>query len=383
MSLQSCPTPRALLVCDFFIRYETGLAQGLVAQGWEPILLGRDHQHAFGGRPGALRRYISDRLGPQQRSLLLEGRGRELSSWRSLHVIGKEVRDLAPTVTHVQTCVCHDPRLVMASHLRPHRYAVTVHDVDTHPGDRLPPRRHMAIVNPLLRHAGLVFTHSEQLRQRLAEAGATGAPIIIVPHGIDDAEPQPFPESPSLLFFGRISAYKGVDVLLDAMIELWRRRPELTLTIAGEGAVADHPALHDPRLRLVNRHIQESDVPAMFADASLVVLPYIEASQSGVGSLAKGHGRPTVASAVGGLPELLSDGSGTLVAPGDPHALAGALDELLDDGPRRERMRDAGLRTLREAAGWPAVAALTVDAYARYLGAPRRRDTAHPTLTTA
>ena len=53
------------------------------------------------------------------------------------------------------------------------------------------------------------------------------------PHGIEAAESRPLPERPSILFFGRISHYKGVDVLLDAMEAVWRAVPEATLTIAG------------------------------------------------------------------------------------------------------------------------------------------------------
>jgi alpha-maltose-1-phosphate synthase len=98
------------------------------------------------------------------------------------------------------------------------------------------------------------------------------------------------------------------------------------------------------------------------------VLPYIEASQSGVGSLAKAHGRPIVATAVGGLPELVADGSGSLVPAGDAPALAAELDDLLGDRPRLEELREAGLRTLRETAGWPVVAGRTIEAYERYLG---------------
>jgi glycosyltransferase involved in cell wall biosynthesis len=105
----------------------------------------------------------------------------------------------------------------------------------------------------------------------------------------------------------------------------------------------------------------------------VVVLPYLEASQSGVGSLAKGYGRPLVASAVGGLPELVSDGSGVLVPPGDADALADALDGILGDRARLEEMGRAGLRSLHERAGWPVVGALTVEAYARHLGVPEPR----------
>lgn len=366
---------RALLVCDYFIRYQTGLAQGLRANGWEPILLGRDHDHAFGGTPGAMRQYVEQRLGSEQHSLLLEGRVHELSRWRSVPRLRRQVRQLTPAVTHVQVCIANDPRLLLAANLRPRRYAVTVHDVQTHPGDAPPLRHQTALALAVIRNAGLVFVHAEPVRDKLLEQGMTRAPVVVVPHGVDDGDAQPLPAEPSLLFFGRIKAYKGLVVLLDALTRLWRRRPETTLTIAGEGPLPRHPALEDPRVFLLHRHIDEAEVPALFAAASLVVLPYVEASQSGVGSLAKGHGRPLVASAVGGLSELLSDDSGVLVPAADADALARTLDDLLGNRARLQRMGEAGLRTLREHAGWPMIGAFTIEAYARHLQAPRGLDT--------
>ncbi len=82
-------------------------------------------------------------------------------------------------------------------------------------------------------------------------------------------------------------------------------------------------------MRLLQRHIAEDEVPGLFAAASVVVLPYIEASQSGVGSLAKGHGRPLVASAVGGLPSCVATARACSSRRPTPDSLAEAIDELL------------------------------------------------------
>jgi glycosyltransferase involved in cell wall biosynthesis len=282
--------------------------------------------------------------------------------------VRRQLRALAPEVTHLQSCLGNDPRLLLAAGLHRRRYALTVHDVQRHPGDPKGPWRHELTMNPVFHNAGVLFVHAEWLREVLQARRDLRAPIVVVPHGIDVGDPQPLPPEDSLLFFGRISEYKGVSVLLDAVQRLWPRRPQLRLTIAGEGELPDHPALRDPRVTLIHRHVAEPDVPGLFAASTIVVLPYIEASQSGVGSLAKAHGRPIVASAVGGLPELVADGSGVLVAGGDPEALAGELDELLGDRARLEQLREAGLRTLRDSAGWPVVAARTIEAYERYLG---------------
>jgi len=359
--------PRVLLACDYFIRYTSGLAEGMRANGWEPVLLDRDHDHAFGGRPGAMREYVRERLGPEQREIRIEGRVRELGRLPTVAAAHRAVRMLDAAVVHVQTCLPNDLRLVAAAGLRRGRYALTVHDVDEHPGDGEQPLPQRLLGPRLLRHAGLVFVHAEPLRQALVERGATRAPVEVVPHGVDEGTVAPLPDAPSLLFFGRLSEYKGLAVLLDAMAPLWERRPDATLTVAGEGDLPAHPALDDARVRVEHRHIEEQEVAGLYGDAAIVVLPYVEASQSGVGSLAKGFGRPLVASDVGGLRELLADGSGELVPPRDPERLAATLDDVLGDRAALERMGAAGRRTMHEQSGWPEVAAKTIAAYERHL----------------
>jgi glycosyltransferase involved in cell wall biosynthesis len=85
------------------------------------------------------------------------------------------------------------------------------------------------------------------------------------------------------------------------------------------------------------------DVPtlrALFEAASVVVLPYVEASQSGVIPVAYSFAKPVVATAVGGLTEVVIDSqTGRLVPPNDPHALAEALSELLLRPDIRNRMK--------------------------------------------
>ena len=187
------------------------------------------------------------------------------------------------------------------------------------------------------------------------------------PHGVDDPAPSPLPEAPSVLFFGRIQVYKGLETLLDAMPLVWQRLPETTLTVAGGGDLAPHPVLADPRVIVRNEHVPEADVPGLYGGATCVALPYLHASQSGVGSLAKQFDRAMVASDVGGLPELVTPDVGRLVAPGDPAALAGALLEVMVDRRLAETMGRAAAASVVEESGWQRVGELTLEAYARHL----------------
>jgi glycosyltransferase involved in cell wall biosynthesis len=107
-------------------------------------------------------------------------------------------------------------------------------------------------------------------------------------------------------------------------------------------------------------------VPHLFRGASVVTLPYVQASQSGVGSQAKAHGRPIVVTWTGELPRLVSDGSGVVVPPSDPGALADATVALLTDAPRARKMGLAGARTAAGETSWSAIAATTLSAYRQH-----------------
>ncbi|HEX2096856.1 MAG TPA: glycosyltransferase family 4 protein [Solirubrobacterales bacterium] len=357
---------RVVLACDYFLRYTAMLAGGLARSGAEVRLLSRSHDGEFGGESGAARRFVAEATGRRAAHSALSGRVRSAAGWRGAARLRSQARAFAPEVVHLQESILNDPRLFIAARARPGRFALTVHDPARHPGDRSSWR--IALSNrALVRAAGLIFVHGEALRDELVESVGPRAPVVVVPHGVDAGSAEPLPQRPALLFFGRHSYYKGLDVLLDAMDAIWQAVPEATLTVAGEGPVEEHPALADPRVEVRAGHVPEADVPALIAAARCVVLPYRQASQSGVGSLAKAHERPLVASAVGALPELLADGSGLLVPPEDPAALAEALTSVLSQRDLAERLARAGAESAARESSWDAVAAKTLEAYERYL----------------
>jgi len=363
---------RVLLACDFFLRYTAMLAGGLSRAGASVALLGRDHDQEFGDRAGAAAEFVAVAAGPSVRRRTLEGRVRSLRALGGARRARRELRRFDADVVHLQESIGNDLRLIYASGARPRRFALTIHDPVRHPGDDA--SRSSTLTNrALVRTAGLIFVHGDALRKELAELAHPRAPIVVVPHGVDPAaaEPAPLPRRPSILFFGRLGYYKGIDVLLDAMAAVWEQQPGATLTIAGAGELADHPALADPRVAVRREHVPDAELPQLFAAATCVALPYRQASQSGVGALAKRYGRGLVVSAVGGLPELVGDGSGLAVPAEDPPALARALTEVLGDRGLAERLGRAAHATAVGGADWDSVAALTLAAYEEHLLAPR------------
>src|SRR5258707_15408817 len=129
-----------------------------------------------------------------------------------------------------------------------------------------------------------------------------------------------------ILFFGRIWEYKGLEYLIRAEPLISARVPNVRILIAGRGedfSRYTEMMVHPDRFIVHNEYIPEERTAEYFRRASVVVLPYIEASQSGVIPLAYSAAKPVVATTVGGLPEMVEDGrTGYLVAPRDTTNLA-------------------------------------------------------------
>ncbi len=260
-------------------------------------------------------RWVRASLGGRAPHLQLPGRVRDPRALRPAIRLAPSVSRFRPDVVHLQDTSGQDVRLPLIARARTRDFALTVHDVVRHPGDRARNSTTAQVRRWLLTNAGAIFVHSDVLRQSLLEHDRPSAPVEVVPHGTTLRPRHALPTAPHLLFFGRMSYYKGLDVLLDAMPAVWERRPDATVTIAGGGNIEPHRILSDPRVRVRNEHVSEAEVDELFIEARSVVLPYREASQSGVGSMAKSFGRPLVVTDVGGLPDLVADDSGTVVPP--------------------------------------------------------------------
>jgi glycosyltransferase involved in cell wall biosynthesis len=362
------PRERVVLACDFHRHYSAMLCGAFDRAGVGATLLTRDHDLEFGGVPGASRAFIDEAAGPNVELRTIDGRVRSARGWRQALTLRRELRRDPPDYIHLQDAISNDVRLLVPTGTARGRFALTVHDPVKHPGDvpqiflrDLSERR-------LIARAGLIFVHAEALREELEEINRPKGAVVVIPHGVDPAPAVPLPARPSVVFFGRISHYKGLDVLLDAMERVWRELPEATLTIAGKGEIAPHGALEDRRVSVRAGHLPEEAVPDLIQSASCVALPYRQASQSGVGSRVKAYGRPLLVTDLGGLPELVSDGSGLVVPPEDPDAMAAALVRILSEPGLAQRLGDAAAETAEREGSWDTVAELTLAAYREHLG---------------
>lgn len=156
----------------------------------------------------------------------------------------------------------------------------------------------------------------------------------------------------AFFFFGRIYEYKGLRYLLEAMPLVRERVPDARLVVAGQGDDISkyRDYITDPSyLDIRNQFIPREEVAQLFADANLVVLPYIEASQSGPLMIAMAFGLPVVSTDVGEMANVVRSADIGIVVPRkDKTALADAICKIALDEQLHRRYSDNARRAMKE-----------------------------------
>lgn len=203
--------------------------------------------------------------------------------------------------------------------------------------------------------------------------GIERARVRVVPNGADlpdDEAEEPVarrwrerflstPLKPLWVIAGRLEEQKGHDLLFEALVPIVRQGLDFTLVVAGDGSRRgwlEQQAISlglSPRVQFVG---QQEDVGGLLAAADAVLLPSRWEGLPLVLLEAMARGRPVVATAVGGVADVLTDGvNGTLVPPADVAALTTALEALHRKADRAWRMGRAAASTVREHYTWHAV----------------------------
>ncbi len=345
---------KILIVFDWFLKLVVeGQARALRDLGHDVRLLCRDHALEYGGDATERSRALETLRAAGVKTLTLPGRRFGPEGIVSTIRARRSVAAWSPDV--VSAHANDDPRLLFASSGYPLAY--TVHDPEPHPGASSSRRERLGAAL-WLRSADQIVVQGHSLVATI-RAQRPRAAISVIPHGIHVAAcPLPVPLTPTILLFGRLEPYKGVLVLVEAMRAVWKKRPDARLLVAGTGpAAAQVP--QDPRIELRDGYVPESDVEGLLSSATVAVLPYTQASQSGVGLLAIANGVPTVVTRTGALPEI-APGEAYIAEPSDPQSLAVRLLATLDAG-LEERHRV--LAFARRNFAWPIVARSYLELY--------------------
>jgi glycosyltransferase involved in cell wall biosynthesis len=296
----------------------------------------------------------------------------------------QRIRGFKPDVIHLQLGHMWFNLLGLPL-LRDIPLVLTVHDSLIHVGDASSAKTPQWIYDRACFRARERIVHAPQVKELLTKR--TGVPpetVHVIPYVIVgdvdisvgvDVEPQP-----EVLFFGRIWEYKGLEYLIRAEPLITAKVPQARIVIAGTGedfaryrtmmVNPDHFIVH-------NEYVSDEKRAELFRRAAVVVLPYIEASQSFIISIAYRFGKPVVATTVGGLPEMVDHGrTGFLVPPRDPESLATAIVDLMRNDEMRQRFGENGTRKVNVECAPQVVGQQTVAVYRRALAArqPASRD---------
>ncbi len=215
-------------------------------------------------------------------------------------------------------------------------------------------RRAPWLARRVLQRARLVIAASNDLAERARALGARE--VRVIPSGVELPERVGTEAEPAeVLYAGRLSAEKGVLELLDAAAGL-------NLVVAGDGPLRD-------RIPFARGFVPHDELQQLYARAAVVACPS-RREGFGVACLeAMAHGRPVVATRVGGLLDLVVDGeTGIVVPPRDPAALRSALERLLADPDLRRKLGSAGRERARTHFSWERVTDATLAAYAEAIG---------------
>jgi glycosyltransferase involved in cell wall biosynthesis len=231
------------------------------------------------------------------------------------------------------------------------------------------------------RLADAVVVHAEENRRyllgrfRLPPGTVHVAPIgnyAFLEELAGPTPPAPRPDVRRVLFFGVVVESKGLMALIRAFEVVAARIPPSRLTVVGRPFQDVRPYLAEiRRLGLTDRvetefrEVAMAEIPRYFRETDVVALPYRNASQSAVVQVAYAFARPVVATAVGGLAEVVEHRkTGLVVPPNDERALAEALVELLTDDTLRTEMGGYARELSRDRYSWDRVASKIEDAYA-------------------
>lgn len=299
-------------------------------------------------------------------------KGSYLHKVRFIRNMLQDIRVLQPDILHYQSG--GDPWVpLILPFLRGFPLVVTIHDASYHPGDK-PPKIILNLKNSLLtRLADQIIVHGKQQADVLCRQYHTPLkkinPIYLGPPEIFKklSNHKWHSDERTILFFGRVRPYKGIDTLIGSAPLILANVPDARIVIAGAG---DCPSIQQAAIEypdtfeIHNRFIYAEEVSRLFQKAALIALPYLDATQSGIIPIAYMFKRPVVATRVGSIPEVVEDGkTGLLVEPGDERSLADAIVRLLLSPDLRRSMGEAGNLKLQQGLSWKSIAEKTLKVY--------------------
>lgn len=358
---------RVALIALHFSEYAYRLAGALAAEHDVLLIVER---HGFNAELGTDKpRNQSHRL----RICFIEHRRSLMAVFSNAAQIRRAVKEFQPDVVHLQEAIV-DYLALAFPFLKRYPILITIHDPELHVGELKFSglKRRYNVYRWLLRRwsdgaiVHGVFLQAEVERLYPHFRGRVFA-IAHGPLGETDIAPSFKWEAGTLLFFGRILAYKGLPYFIATVERLAAEGLKVKGIIAGRGVELDQyraKILESELLELNETFIAREDLPNLFHRAQIVVLPYTDGTQSGVAGLAMAFARPVIASAVGSIPEMVRHRlNGLLTAPGNVTELVDSLRTLLSDPDYSNDLGRNGWGLGQTELSWPSLGQTTGKAY--------------------
>ena len=234
------------------------------------------------------------------------------------------------------------------------------------------------VVRRVLARADLVLALSEAWRVTLHDISPQARlDVLMNAVPLPPLEPARASPQPTLLFLGEIARHKGVLQLAHSFAQVTRQFPQLELVYGGTGNALKEVRDLTAQLELGDRvrftgWLEAERKCAAFAGATIFVLPsHVEGMPMALLE-AMSWGLPTIATAVGGVPEIIThEVNGLLIPPGDTTALAAAIARLMSDAPLRQRLGVAARATVAERFSLDTAVRRLLEFYRRFGIEPR------------
>lgn len=375
--------------------YVYGLVGALVSKGISPDVIGSDELD-----------FPEFRGNPRINFLNLRGSVRTDASvaqklFRVLRYYARLVRYAAtarPRIFHIlwnnKLEVFDRTVLLLFYKILGKRIVLTVHNVNSGKRDGNDSGLNRITLRIQYKLADHIFVHTEKMRVELIrDFGVNPARVTVIPFGINNSVPTTTLTAAeakqrlgicncdnTVLFFGRITPYKGLEYLVCAVRQLLRRRADYRLIIAGRPDRCDvywngiREAIQEEvkvdRVVLRAEHVPDEETEVYFKAADVLVLPYRDIYQSGVLVLGQSFGLPVIAADVGMLKDEIVEGkTGFVFRPEDSDDLARTIERYFAsdlyanlDSRRKEIQKLAARRH-----SWGLVSEIIVNVYANLL----------------
>lgn len=291
------------------------------------------------------------------------------ANFRMLKEIAQIIRTTKPDIIHLQAYGLSN--FWWLSPLFIGRKLVnTIHDPLPHTGDEVS-QNHKWNQSLINKRSSAIIVHGESLKNdAIQHLGIPSSKLHVIPHGhlgiYKDWRTQTYQRAPNtFLFFGRIWPYKGLQYFIEAANQLAQQRKDVRFIIAGRGEPIEnytkhiqHPELFEIR----NYRIPEEEIDELFQRASFTVLPYTDATQSGVIPIALAYGVTVIATDVGSLGEIITHGNtGYLIPPKNIDVLNKCMVEVLKN-PQAELNTQAS-KLCQTELNWENIARNTFSIY--------------------